>query len=564
MFRHRAPLLLLGLVLATAVLAQDIKQPTEWAPSINVNVRLVDHAELPYVLREGNYDRRPLEGLSEPEIHPEIVPGLDRRLPMLPSRVDTALPEPTFDVFTGTSSSQGPAPTIAVGPGHIVTVSSQGISAYTKAGSAVILPLALPVFFNSNTATEPRVIWDSTYSRYVVIALDVDFQAPDADLLAAVSDDADPSGNWFMLRVPTYLPAFDPDGPGPRPAGPHVPSNPMIGMEENQIYISFEMRTPNAPAFDGTAVWNLWKWTNVTPSPAGGFYSGSGTTTIQAALRPFSVGNDYGNEVPLTPVTINGSSPAGSFANRGIYLAGYGGKTFSSAPTLQVFWVSVVGPSVSKMLVPLGISDNVAMALPGAPQPGTATLIPTGKRNVYSATWEADQIWLTTMVVPATGPDAGEATASWLWIDAPTTSGLTLGESGTVSGDELVDDTYTFNASIVRSNTETVGVSFSAAASQLPLSSLVSFIGPFCNEPNVQLAPDFLRVGTSSWAGSLWGPVSGIGADGNCIWSHNAHATPGGGGSWTSSVGKFCREPGLVFKDGFETGKPNGWCQTLP
>lgn len=544
-------------------LAQESATPPQ-SQGHGFTVRFLDYVELPYTLQEGEYDHRPLDGPTKEQLGEEIIatPGLDRQNPILPPRRDSALPEPVFDVFTGTSLSQGPAPTIAVGPNHVVAVSSQGISGFTKAGS-LVMSSTLPAFFATATATEPRVLWDKTYNRYVVIALDVDFQTPDADLLAAVSDDADPAGTWFIIKIPTYLPTFDPDGPGPRPAGPHFPSNPMIGMEENQIYVSFEMRTAGSAAFAGTAVWNLWKW---TVPLSGGFYSGSGTTTIQAALRPFSVGNDYGNEVALTPVTIEGESPSGgSFASRGIFLAGYGGKTFSGAPGLQVFWVGTIGPTVNKMLVPLGIADNTSIpTLPGAPQPSTSSLVPTGKRNVQSAMWVVDKLWLTTMVVPASGPDGGEATAAWALIDAPATSGLSLVDSGLISGNELVDDTYTFNASIVTSDAQTVGVSFSAAASQLPLSSLVAFIGPFCDQPNVQLAPDFLRVGTSAWEGSFWGPVSGTGVEGNCIWSHNAHAIPGGGGSWSSSVGKFCREPGLVFKDGFETGQPNGWCQTIP
>lgn len=560
----KTSVIVFGLALANAALGQ--------APSgekggfgFGFKVRMLDFVEQPYTLQEGKYDNRPLEGLTEPVIEAASLPGLDSSQPFLLPYLDTALPDPVFDVATGTSLSAGPAPTIAVGLNHLVAVTSQGISGFTKAGS-LVMTSTLPGFFNSATATEPRIIWDSKYQRYVLIALDVDFQTPDADLLVGVSDDADPAGNWFVVKIPTYLPTFDPDGPGPRPAGPHLPSNPMIGMEANQIYVSFAMRTPGSSAFDGTAVWNLWKWTTIGPPPMGGLYSGSGTTTIQAGLRPFSVGNDYGNEIPLTPIIIEGESPAGGgFANRGIFLAGYSGKTFSGAPTLQVFWVGTVGPTVNKMLVPLGISDDLnAASLPGAPQPGTAVLVPTGNRTVQSAVWQEGKMWLTTMVVPSSGSDAGQATACWVRILAPATSGLTLDNSGLVSGDELVDDTYTFNASIAVTLGGTVGVGFSAAASQLPLSSMVAFIGPWCDQPEVQLAPDFLRLGSSSWAGSFWGPVSGTGVDGDCIWVHNAHAATGGGGSWTSSVGKFCREPGLVFKDGFETGGSNSWCLTLP
>lgn len=567
MRKSKVMMLLLGLALPWASLAEDSKNEAQLGMATSkIDARVVTYVEEPYTLKEGAfYDHRVLDSIEPQPVNP-VTPGLDKLLPLILPSPEPVVPDPIFDVSTGTSLSVPPTPTLGVGETHLVAATSQGVFGFTTTGTAVF-GSTLPSFFSPlspASVSEPRAIYDQRYQRFVVIALDVDSSAPDADLLIAVSDDSDPAGTWYYLKVPTYLPTFDPDGAGPRPAGPHIPSNPMIGMEKNQIYVSFNMHTPNSATFDGTAIWNIWKW---QVENATGLYAGNGTTTIQAALRPFSIGNDYANEVPLTPVNLVDGSPAGdSSVNRGILLAGYGGKSISGNPSLQIFWVATVGPTISKMVVPLGAGvDNLGVPLPDAPQPGTSTGIPTGTRDIHSAMWLLpSQLWLATVVVPPSGPDAGEATAHWALVNAAGTSGLTLANQGDVSADQLIDDTYTFNPSIVQVSPELVAVSYSASASNLPLSSMISFISPLCDQTQVALAPDFLRVGTSPWDGGAWGPVSGIGGTGNCVWSHNAHAIAGGGGSWTSSVGKFCVDPGLIFEDGFETGSANGWCLTLP
>ena len=149
-------------------------------------------------------------------------------------------------------------------------------------------------------------------------------------------------------------------------------------------------------------------------------------------------------------------------------------------------------------------------------------------------------------------------------LEASGTSGVTLLNQGDVSADQLIEDTYTYYPSIAVVNNELVAVSYSASAPVLALSSMISFISPFCEQAQVALAPEFLRFGLSTWEGSVWGPVTGTDGVGNCVWSHNAHAVAGGGGSWTSSVGRFCVDLGLIFQNGFETGSTNGWCQTTP
>ena len=98
-----------------------------------------------------------------------------------------------------------PDPEMAVGPNHIVGIVNGGIAWYTKDGNqeffqdingqsgfwGVVNPSNGFVF-------DPEVVFDTHGQRFVAFASD-----SNAGFLLAVTDDADPNGNWFKYKILT-------------------------------------------------------------------------------------------------------------------------------------------------------------------------------------------------------------------------------------------------------------------------------------------------------------------------------------------------------------------------
>ncbi len=529
-----------------------------------VQANILSYVEEAYTLRMGkHYDSRKLKVPPQP-------PRATLRERRAPEPRRTL--ESSFDVVVS-STLPVPDTDIAVGPNHLVVVNSEGVFAYLKDGTN-LLDVVLSDFFSSlapiDAPLDPQVLYDEFWDRWVVLAIDIPPAGNNSDLLLAVSVGGSPVGPYHQVKIGTLLPSFDPDGPGPIPAEPHRAERPKVGIEKRQIYVTFEMPATSSGVFGGTAVWNISKWAQTDPTPLGGFYDGQ-TVTIQAGIRPFSMGNDYDNERTLTPVEIHGEI-VGSPVDRGVFLAAYGGveidnranEALGISQALQIFWITSVGPTVSKMVVPMGQVDDVSgfSEFPPAPQRNGPPTIPSGERLIYDGVWRAGAMWLVTTVVPPSGVDATEATAHWLRLNAPNPTSLSLAEQGDISADTLVSGAHTYYPSLDVSPGGRVAVGFSVSAPELELSSAVAFLGSECNTPGVEVQPALLRRGTAVWSGAAWGRHSGIDWDsGECFWAHNAHPVSGAPNSWAGTVGEFCFDPTFIFGDGFESGTLAGWCQ---
>ena len=369
------------------------------------------------------------------------------------------MPE-TLDIsFDSTTSADNPAffqpadPSGATGLNHVVDTTNVSVTFFQKDGTMLMRDTLQNFFAGFAPETflfDARVIYDHYWDRFVLVAMEhteVGLGDPSdrSEMLIAVSDDGDPAGTWHMAQVFTLLSSFDPDGPGPLPPGPHWADFPIIGMERQQLYLTFRMNSFGAtPTFGGTTIWNIFKWDVVDPSPSGGFYGGQ-NATIHAGIRPFSLNNDFANEVPLAPAYFHGTIVANP-VDRGMFFVGYSGASLSGDSTIQVFWVTTVGPSASKLIVQLGTIDNIGMcsAFPDAPQMGSAILLETNCREVLDAVWRDDTLTFVTQIEPLGGSDAGEATAHWVQFSAPDPSTITLSGQGDISGDVVAPNAHTF------------------------------------------------------------------------------------------------------------------------
>lgn len=532
-------------------------------------------------------------------VRPELLPPRSGQMQVNRRDADTTAleeraplaPDPVFDSTTSddTGFALPPNPAAAVGTTHIVDATNTVLSIIEKDGD-VICRGSLSTFFSALTPlsdlSHPRVLYDHYYDRFVVIAMDNtdDGQAflgtDSSRMFVAVSDDGNPVGTWRLVQIATLLPSYDPDGGGPADPAPHWATLPKLGMEQRQLFMTFSM-FPFQPdtGNHGTTLWNVWKWTNFDP-PSGGLYGGS-TVTIHAGMRPFSANNDYENEIPLTPAIIYDDFTG--VANRGTYLVGYSGSHDSgtSEEFLQMYWFQVIGPNVDKKIVALGNIDDVAgfnASTPSAPQDGSTEVLLTGQREVDSAAFRNFELWTAFTVDPPSGPDADQAAAHWIQINAVSTTPISDSFNPTVGaqdnvGDELVTtDAFTFYPSLAISDSGGVGLGFGLSSPDLFPSSFFQRLDGGCS---VQEAPQSLRLGLDSYErpGGIWGQYSSTSFDPSatdCFWTFNLHAisredppNPGDDGRWGTSHGRFCPVTG-VFCDGFNSGNTTYWSLVDP
>ena len=128
-----------------------------------------------------------------------------------------------------------PDPTLAAGPSHIVEMVNSTIAWFDKSGTkqfeaAIDGPNG---FFGELGAGsfvfDPKCLFDQYSGRFVVTALDVDFDNAGAWIIVAISDDADPNGVWYKYRTDCRVQIG---------SGTYWVDYPGFGYDANGIYIT--------------------------------------------------------------------------------------------------------------------------------------------------------------------------------------------------------------------------------------------------------------------------------------------------------------------------------------
>ncbi|MCU0317507.1 MAG: hypothetical protein MUC92_13050 [Fimbriimonadaceae bacterium] len=95
-----------------------------------------------------------------------------------------------------------PDPHIAVGTTHIVQVVNVNIAFFNKSNGQFVYfqPLATGGFYGSQQVGsftfDPKVVYDPRTDRFVVVCLDVDFNAGNSSMIVSISQSGNPLGGW--------------------------------------------------------------------------------------------------------------------------------------------------------------------------------------------------------------------------------------------------------------------------------------------------------------------------------------------------------------------------------
>ena len=370
--------------------------------------------------------------------------------------------------FNGHSSTDGLRPPDthgAVGTTHFVQVTNSHIDMWTRQNTQT-LPLAksvtLATFFGYTTETlfDPRVVYDSTWNRWIVTADAFAESSTVQRFFIAVSTTADPTGSFFIynLNVTFFVNDFF--------------DFPQLGMDQDAVL--FTANIFNGPNFHGADFFAVAK---------ARLYNGLGFsvpvfTGLVGTLAPPIVRDQNSSTFLIA------APPSGTTLSK--YTA-----TNTSKGTALTAPVSITVPSYS---VP-----------PSAHQPGTTKLLDSSdSRFVNASTQSGNDLWQTHTIALGSFP-------------APkfyrlNTSTNTVTQSGSYFASATSDD---FNASIAANDAGDCFVTWTSTdtsrQAQVRLSGKRSADAGIAAGPSAFTSPTFYHPSADN--PERWGDYSAVTTD---------------------------------------------------
>ncbi|HID38769.1 MAG TPA: hypothetical protein EYP36_04550, partial [Calditrichaeota bacterium] len=464
----------------------------------------------------------------------------------------------SFDciTFNGNASNTGyyqipPDPMGAAGPGHLVLVVNSSIEWYTKDGT-LQNSQSLKSFFTSlepQTGTfDPKVLYDQYEDRFVVVTLEKqDNGANDpaniSKIFLAVSDDSDPNGTWYFQAIDAKTIVSSND---------HWADYPGFAVDAQAVYVTANLFTFGSNSYGGSRLW-------ITAKGAGngGFYDG-GTASTTVHDPASAVGE---SSTTMQPAHMFGAAQD----NVGTFLVRYSGYSDGTNEFLSIIRVDnpLGSISFSHQFVNVGDIEDTNGGMPDAPQQGTSYLIDTGDRRAYHAVWRNNNLYTVSTTLPASGADAGEATAYWWQVNTATLSSLTLADQGYIGGEDIASGTYTFYPTIAVDGNNNIAIGFAASGSSIYPGAY--YTGRMNSDAAGTMQPaSALREGVDyyyrAFGGSRnrWGDYSAISVspdDDQTFWVFNEYALsrgtvlssyPDEDGRWGTAFGSFSMQSGTV------------------
>ncbi|MEE4376874.1 MAG: hypothetical protein V2J55_05085 [Candidatus Competibacteraceae bacterium] len=478
-----------------------------------------------------------------------------QRMPIVPPDQPTGVPIPespgivtTFDGFNSDDNSTEsggflfipPDPIGAAGTNRVIAVVNTMIEARNKSGGLLWRDSLKDFFSPLGTATlgtftfDPKVIFDHYENRFVVVTLErtevsEGAASDESRILLAVSKSASPNtataADWYYHSIDSKISIG---------AIPHWADYPGFEADEEAIYLTNNMFTfGTSRGFGGVRLWIIDKGT------VGGFYNGGA-----AAVTVHNPYTTAGIPATTMPAQVYGASGVGS--GIGTFLVSYSGISNGVDEAVQVVRIDDPlgesgGPVFIQEFVNIGnIEDFILPELPDAAQSGTNTLIEVNDRRALDAVWRNDSLWLTTTILPNTGPDNGQTTAHWIKLNtsAVPAGAITLSDQGSIGAEDIATNTYTFFPSLAVNSKGDAKFGFSASAATIFPGAYVA--GRQAGDPagTVQ-ATETVRAGTDFYQRTFggprnrWGDYSGMSldpSDDNLFWVFNEYAALRGSG----------------------------------
>ncbi len=441
-----------------------------------------------------------------------------------------------------------PDPIGAAGPSNVVCMVNTTIQWFTKAG---VLVGQKRLGNNGSTATgsffetlspltstfDPKVIYDQYAGRFVAVALEQTETPKDpantSRIFLAVSASGDPTGTWYFLAINSVVTIGHQDCWADYPG---------LAVDDKAVYVTANMFSFSSGQYADALLWIIDK------GISGGLYGG-GTAAVNRYSPPDSVGQ---SATTMQPTHMFGTVPGGM----GTFLVRYSGYSSGGNELLSIIRVDnpLTTPVFSHQFVTCGNIDNTGVTMPNAPQLGTTTLIATNDRRCLNAAWRNNRLYVSTTLVPPSGPDVGQATAHWFNVNTTTLASLVLADQGNIGGEDIATGTYTYFPWIAVDPSDNLGIGFCASAPTIYAGAY--FTGRFSSDPaGTNRGSGVLRAGVDYYirtfgsGSNRWGDFTGASIDPSdgSFWFFNQYAmtrgTPLSGssdsGRWATAFGNL-------------------------
>ena len=374
--------------------------------------------------------------------------------------------------FNGHSATEGLRPPDthgAVGTTHFVQVTNSHIDMWTRQNTAT-LPLAksvtLATFFGYTTEIlfDPRVVYDSTWNRWIVTAEAFAESATVQRFFIAISTTADPTGSFFIYNLNVNFFGNN-----------NFWDFPQLGMDQDAVLIT-------ANIFNG----NTFLGADFFAVAKARLYNGLG----------FSVPVFTGLAGTLAPPLVRDQN-----SSTFLIAAPPSGTTFSkyTATNTSRAGISLTGP--------VSITVTSYSVPPSAHQPGTTKLLDTSdSRFVNASTQSGNDLWQTHTI--ALG---GFPAPKFYRLN---TSTNTVSQSGFYFASATSDD---FNASIAANDAGNCFVTYTSTDTsagrnaQVRLSGKLNADAGIAAGPNAVTSPTFYSASADN--PERWGDYSAVTTD---------------------------------------------------
>ncbi len=337
-----------------------------------------NESDVPTGIRPAITDTTLIHGRTTTTTHHSYL-GLSL-LPVSPTPTDT------FEATLDNGTSIPPDTHGAVDSNYCVTAINTSVHIQTRAG-ANVSSVSLNSFFSSLVSGgtfDPRVHYDPYYHRWILVA-DVDGNLSTSALLIAVSKTSNPTGGWWMYKVPIAASGYWLDYPD-------------VGFNKKWLVITGNLF--GIPTGYGGCKIYAFNYASLM-SGAGAPYSAFTQTSSQCICPTITY--DATLENIFCVETWNGTAGGGGQLRLSKITGAVGSEAYS-----------IVGFPTS---TGLRWQSSGAGGADFAPQLGTTNKVQTNDDRIFSAEYINNRIWTSHVsFFPATGSPT-RSSAMWWQID---------------------------------------------------------------------------------------------------------------------------------------------------
>lgn len=413
---------------------------------------------------------------------------------------------------------QPPDTHAAPGPSHVVEVTNLHVDIYSRSGTPRTRnQFTLGSFFGyayPNDMTDPRVLYDPVWKRFVVVAINIPPVAdPKTLIFIAVSKGSNPTGAWWTYHVNMGPVAGNPNGNW-------IWDYPMVGMDQDGIIITG----------------NLFQW---TPGVGGGSFIS--TDCIALAKARLYNGGAFKTVwwtglhwSPQPPVVLPPADPA--LMKNATHLVS--ADPYADKSKLFIHTLKDSAYPATQTLTSNAITVTAYDFPPDAPQPGTTAKLDTLDARFLSNSTQifdhtdggSDRIFQVHTV-----NSGGWAMPKFYHLKIPTLS-VMESRSFWASG-----SSHDFNASIAANNSKDMFVTWSATDPGAGKQAQIRVSGKLAGELDISAGNSLIQSPTY-YTGGRWGDYSSVHIDHNSVttkraWICNQYIRSDG--TWGTRIGRI-------------------------